>query len=282
MPRSPTDDRAIALAPDASWAHEGRAYAYHRKNELDLAFADYDAAFTKGERTASLCYGRGLVYLKRRDFEKAIADFSAAIEIDPAHHDAYCERGGVYNERREYETAQADFTRAIELKPESWRGYWGRAAARYDSAAYADALADYDAAIARDPGTPAIFYNRAIVYERLKDAARMVVDAERYLAAAPEPSNAVEWDCRAFALFMVGKLEAGLLDVEKVLAEDSAERQRAGDARAHPGGARPPRAGDCGLSQGIDARSAPDFKNGSPGGAPAPWCRGIVSPGLRL
>jgi tetratricopeptide (TPR) repeat protein len=167
----------------------------------------------------SLYYGRGL-YLKRRDFEKATADFSAAIEIDQAHHDAYCERGTARIEQRDYEAAQADFTRAIELKPESWRGYWGRATARYESTAYGDAVTDYDAAIARDPGTRAIFYNRAIVYERLKDAARMVADAERYLAAAPEPASVVEQDCRAFALFMVGKPEAGLLDVEKVLAEE--------------------------------------------------------------
>jgi tetratricopeptide (TPR) repeat protein len=160
------------------------------------------------------------VYLKRRDFEKAIADFGAAIEIDPAHHEAYCERGTARIERRDYEAAQADFTRAIELKHESWRGYWGRATARYESATYADAVADYDAAIARDPGTPAVFYNRAIVYERLKDPTRMFADAERYLAEVPVPATVIEQDCRAFALLMVGKPEAGLLDVERVLADE--------------------------------------------------------------
>src|SRR5262249_43284625 len=142
------------------------------------------------------------------------------IEIDPTHYDAYCERGTTRTERRDYEAAKADFTRAIELKPENWRGYWGRAIARYETEAYGEAIADFDAVLAQDPGTPAIFYNRAIVYERLKDGPRMVADAGRFLATTPEPATITERNCRAFALFMVGKPEAGLLDIETVLAED--------------------------------------------------------------
>lgn len=88
------DDRIIAvctglisnekvLTADRLKATSARAAAYARKDQIDLAIADYDAALKIDLTRPDLLNARGELLRKKGDRPRAIRDFGAAMKIDP-------------------------------------------------------------------------------------------------------------------------------------------------------------------------------------------------------
>jgi Tfp pilus assembly protein PilF len=81
------DDEA-ATAADRLKAFRARAEAYARKDKLDLAIADYDAALKIELARPDLLNARGELWLRKGDKPRAIRDFSAAMKMDPSNEAA--------------------------------------------------------------------------------------------------------------------------------------------------------------------------------------------------
>lgn len=64
-------------------AASARAAAYARKDQIDAAIADYDAALKIDLSRPELLNARGELWRKKGDRPRAIRDFGAAMKIDP-------------------------------------------------------------------------------------------------------------------------------------------------------------------------------------------------------
>jgi tetratricopeptide (TPR) repeat protein len=62
-----------------------RAAAYDRKNNVERAIADYDAALMLDTTQADAFNARGELWRKKGERRKALADFGAAIKLNPDH-----------------------------------------------------------------------------------------------------------------------------------------------------------------------------------------------------
>ena len=90
------DDRIIAgcgllvdndktLKADRIKALIARAAAYGRKDQIDRAIGDYDAALRLDPALADTFNARGELWRKKGDRRRALSDFGAAIKLDPDH-----------------------------------------------------------------------------------------------------------------------------------------------------------------------------------------------------
>jgi tetratricopeptide (TPR) repeat protein len=74
--------------PDRIKAALARAAAYDRKQQYDLAIADYDTALRLVPAQADAFNHRGEVWRRKGDRPHALADFAAAIRLNPEHSPA--------------------------------------------------------------------------------------------------------------------------------------------------------------------------------------------------
>lgn len=117
------DDKSIAVCgplishaktekADRLKALLARAAAHDRKNDVDRAIADYDAALMLDAAQADAFNARGELWRKKGERRKALADFGAAIKLNPDHASA---RASYRSLAQELERAGALL--AVEGKP---------------------------------------------------------------------------------------------------------------------------------------------------------------------
>jgi tetratricopeptide (TPR) repeat protein len=78
-------DNEKTTKPDRLKALVARASVFVRKEQLERAIADYDAALRLEPAQADLLNTRGELWWKKGDRPKALADFAAAIKANPDH-----------------------------------------------------------------------------------------------------------------------------------------------------------------------------------------------------
>ena len=78
-------DRAIAIAPESSFAYLNRGQAHRRKGDLGRALADLDRAVEQAPRAARGYYHRSLVLRQLDAPDRALADERRALSIDPGY-----------------------------------------------------------------------------------------------------------------------------------------------------------------------------------------------------
>ncbi|OYU86590.1 MAG: hypothetical protein CFE29_28015 [Bradyrhizobiaceae bacterium PARB1] len=76
-------DNAKAVTADRLKAASARAAAYARKDQIDPAIADYDAALKIDLSRPDLLNARGELWRRKGDRPRAVRDFGAALKIDP-------------------------------------------------------------------------------------------------------------------------------------------------------------------------------------------------------
>jgi tetratricopeptide (TPR) repeat protein len=81
-------DNAKTLKADRVRALVARAGAYDRKDQVDRAIADDDAALQLDPTLADVFNARGELWRKKGDRPHALADFAAAIRLNPQHEAA--------------------------------------------------------------------------------------------------------------------------------------------------------------------------------------------------
>jgi tetratricopeptide (TPR) repeat protein len=81
-------DNDKTLKADRIKALVARAGAYDRKDQVDRAIGDYDAALRLDPALADIFNARGELWRKKGDRPRALADFGAAIKLNPTHEAA--------------------------------------------------------------------------------------------------------------------------------------------------------------------------------------------------
>ncbi len=81
-------DNDKTLKPDRIKALVARAGAYDRKDMIDRAIGDYDAALRLDPTLADIFNARGELWHKKGNRPRALADFGAAIKLNPQHEAA--------------------------------------------------------------------------------------------------------------------------------------------------------------------------------------------------
>ena len=81
-------DNAKTLRADRIKALVARGGAYERKDQVDRAIADDDAALQLDSTLADVFNARGELWRRKGDRPHALADFAAAIKLNPQHEAA--------------------------------------------------------------------------------------------------------------------------------------------------------------------------------------------------
>lgn len=89
-----------------------RGSAYDRKDQIDRAIGDYDAALRIDPTLADIFNARGELFRRKGDRPRALADFGAALKLNPRHEAA---RANYRSLARELERLGAEM--AIGKKP---------------------------------------------------------------------------------------------------------------------------------------------------------------------
>jgi len=100
-----------------AYVNRGDAYRM-RRNDMDLALADYNQAIRSMPDFALAFASRGFVYLfSRRQPDQAIDDFDQAIRLDPTAANVFYYRGVAWSNKSKWSRAISDFDQAIRLRP---------------------------------------------------------------------------------------------------------------------------------------------------------------------
>jgi tetratricopeptide (TPR) repeat protein len=81
-------DNEKTVKADRIKALIARAGAYGRKDQIDRAIADYDAALRFDPTLSDIFNARGELWRSKGDRPRALADFGAAIKLNPRHEAA--------------------------------------------------------------------------------------------------------------------------------------------------------------------------------------------------
>jgi tetratricopeptide (TPR) repeat protein len=81
-------DSEKTLRADRIKALIARAGAYDRKDQIDRAIGDYDAALRFDPTLSDIFNARGELWRRKGDRPRALADFGAAIKLNPRHEAA--------------------------------------------------------------------------------------------------------------------------------------------------------------------------------------------------
>jgi tetratricopeptide (TPR) repeat protein len=81
-------DSDKTLKPDRIKALIARAGAYNRKDQIDRAIGDYDAALRLDPTLADIFNARGELWRRKGDRPHALADFGAALKLNSQHEAA--------------------------------------------------------------------------------------------------------------------------------------------------------------------------------------------------
>src|SRR5665213_1780522 len=81
-------DNDKTLKADRIKALVARGAVFGRKEQLDRAIADYDAALLSDSTQADIFNARGELWRRKGDRPRALADFGAAVKLNPRHEAA--------------------------------------------------------------------------------------------------------------------------------------------------------------------------------------------------
>jgi hypothetical protein len=119
------DDAAIAAftkiidskqqTPMLYYDHVGRGIAYAKKNQNELAIADFDAALKLKPDDVDARFRRGGTRLQLKQYDAAIEDFGEVVKADPMNAMAFRLRGFAYNTLGNDKAAGSDYDKACAL-----------------------------------------------------------------------------------------------------------------------------------------------------------------------
>lgn len=157
-----------------------RGAAHKHLGEYQKALDDYTAAIAKNPNNALAYNNRGAMHRQMGQIEKALADYAKALQITStagAQAATYNAPGSL--KKDEY-LSQSQWEDLQEAKRIAAMAYFNRGNIHLDQGALQLALADYDRALDRNPRMAKVYFNRALVRERLG----------RYLEAAKDMTTA--------------------------------------------------------------------------------------------
>ena len=212
-------NKAIEIDPKNASAYSARGWLL-RPDKPELAVADFSRAIELDRNESSFYYlPRAQVYEKLHNYDLAIRDYSKMLELEPDHIYVYNVRASLYAMVGRHDLALQDYSKTIELKPDQPSAYMdrGKYFAKYDKHTQAIkdynmavklkpdydayvgrgfsyfklgdlklALKDYDKAVALNYRSPErVYYNRAMLYARERNAPKAVQDLRKAIQIWP-------------------------------------------------------------------------------------------------
>ncbi|GAB3325494.1 tetratricopeptide repeat protein [Larkinella ripae] len=182
---------ALQFYPDNDQMHEGLGDYYGKKNRIDEAMQQFQAAVQNGS-TRYHCYeGLGNAYGLKKEFAKALDLYDQAIRMDSTKSDVYYNRGLTYNHLNRFRDALRDFNRTLALEPgkdtlvSNARGF-----TFLQLKHYRESLADYDRYLRYKPNDPTALHNRGVDRFYLGDRAGALADIRRAVLLKPDYAEA--------------------------------------------------------------------------------------------
>ena len=109
-------------------AYCARGVAFHARDQLNRAIADYDESVRIGPKSPTGYRCRGYGNFARGALDEAISDFNEAIALDP-NSASFLARGRAYRAKGDLSRAIADYDEALRLDPNNAMAFNNRAAA---------------------------------------------------------------------------------------------------------------------------------------------------------
>ncbi|HTX19316.1 MAG TPA: protein kinase [Bacteroidota bacterium] len=121
-------ERATALAPELSEAHEAMGwYYYHTKLDYKNSLDEFSLALKYRPNNSDVNYGIAAVLRRQGDMAGSIESFKKAIMGNPRAADLVRQLGETQMLLRDYEEADRSFMNSLELAPDVSAVYWERA-----------------------------------------------------------------------------------------------------------------------------------------------------------
>ena len=156
--------------------------------------------------------------------DKAMADFRVAIEHKTASADVYEGMGMILQSRGELKAALKLLQLAISLNPTNGRIYYNRAIIYDRMNLKQEAIQDYGSALERDPkGALPILRNRNALYLETGQFVQALRDCDTLIKL--EPNNFYHYYNRAFAKVMLKDYDGAIADYLVVLKLNPGDRQ---------------------------------------------------------
>lgn len=132
-----------------------------RRDDDDVAIAEFSEAIRLQTNYSMAYYNRANVYGDKGDYDKAIGDYTDAIRFEPDYIAAYNDRGNAYGYKGDWDKAIADENEAIRLNPNFVEAYYARGIFSAHKGVYDKAVGDYTEAIRLKPDFVEAYVNLA-------------------------------------------------------------------------------------------------------------------------
>jgi lipoprotein NlpI len=174
-------------------AYAGRAMAYLRQGEINLALADVSAAVALQPDQPEWHGLRGEIYLGKRDPTNALADFDVALKLKADFVEAHAGLGEGHMLRGEFQAAIAEFDAAIAAKPYLTEFYADRGRAYLLAGQSERAMEDFNEAVRRDPRDVLAYKVRWIGLYQAGRFPAAAADLQQSLALDPDQPYVALW-----------------------------------------------------------------------------------------
>lgn len=158
----------LAYYPHSTTALANRAQWYRSNDMNDAALADYQAVLSIDPFLIDALVGRGKLYFDRNQLDLAIEDYNQGLALEPNNDQLLSNRGAWYGAKGDYSNALKDLNAAIETNPNSFNAYLNRSLLYFTLEEYESAQKDYLKILNMDSSRDDIWYELAMVQERLK------------------------------------------------------------------------------------------------------------------
>ncbi len=176
---------ALQYTPDSDQIHECLGDYYGKRDEVDKAQAQFEAAVQNGTNRFHVYEGLGNVYGLKKDDAKAIAMYDQALRMDSSHADLHYNRA-ITVARSNPAAAVPGFTKALQLEP--WKDTLyipSRAFARLNAHQFKEAAVDYSLALQKRADVAQFWHNRGVCRYNLLDRAGAIADITKAIALQP-------------------------------------------------------------------------------------------------
>ncbi len=184
---------APAQKADSAKDHFDKAFSYMAEEKYDKAMSELDQTIQMDGRFAEAYGLRGYVHFRKQEYDLALADFNKTIELAPnlsGIQDVYEQRSLVRMIKEDYAGALSDINKAIALAPGNFESYRTRALIKQQVGDLDGALADFARVIELDPDALAPYVDRATLYFRKGNLDAALADYTKALELVPSDKEA--------------------------------------------------------------------------------------------
>lgn len=157
-------------------------------------------------------------YSEMGDYANALKTVDRSIQMNPDDDNLLGKRADILGESGDVDGAIAQWGEFIKKNPDFFGGYYRRGFFEDNSGKTEEALADYDMAVMLSPQYAYAYLGRGDMLEKLGRHDEAVEAYQKVVELDTVPNNE---SCAMYALLALGKKDAAISFMEKVLANDS-------------------------------------------------------------